>query len=309
MPGSGSEDTKEKIEQSFVKKIINSSAVGTTQLLYTFGLGHPFDLLKTRMQANPAISSGILLSKEIYQSSGIRGFYTAGVPNFSRALLKEVYRHPARGFFKKAYSDLTPHDLDKNYPSLKNTATGLTMACTDTFILCPLERIKVWLMTNYEKKRKLLHLFDPSKTDLPLFSNLFRGLKVSFARNAITWTSYLIAEEEIRRLVIAHSPRIGSSPDPLVPFPEQLLIGTLAGITNCLTTLPLDSVKTHIQKSGSIEKAEILKTMKEIVEKHGVKGLYSGWTFRLPHYILMALITSSNIQVVDKIWGVRPSPK
>jgi hypothetical protein len=50
-------------------KVVQSISIGLSKVVLTFGTGHPFDYLKTRMQANPNIYSATLLSKEIYSKS------------------------------------------------------------------------------------------------------------------------------------------------------------------------------------------------------------------------------------------------
>ncbi len=142
-------------EDSNWEKMIKSILIGTPRVILTFGAGHPFDLLKTRMQADPHIHSAVLLSKKIFKETGICGFYVAGVPNLTRAIIKEAYRSPLRGFLASRYDEALP----KTNKGAKATLTSLSMAITDTFIVTPFERIKVWLMTKYANNKSFSNFF------------------------------------------------------------------------------------------------------------------------------------------------------
>jgi hypothetical protein len=287
-------------KENFYKKIIKSSYVGVSLVIFTFTSNHPFDYLKTVRQANISHNkSNRALVSEVYSLYGIKGFYTGGKTNFARAVLKEAYRNPVRGILKGFYSEKIPKSVQIKFPEIRNIATGVSMAFFDTFILCPLERIKVWVMTvNTNKKKPLISYF--SQKDVHLLRDLFKGLKVSFIKSAASWTSYLVFEEDIRKYVTKNNVNKVD-----ISISQQILIGFLAGFVNSVITMPFDTIKTQIQKCGSnSDKTSIFLTLKSIYKTNGILGLYSGWFFRFPSYIIVALITSHNIQKIDKIWNI-----
>lgn len=288
-------ESSKKID--IIEKTYISSLIGLRQVVFTFGLGHPFDLIKTKLQANPEIKNGLVLSKLIYKKNGILGFYSGGQPNFTRACIKEAYRNPMRGFLKKLYTDTIPSELNRKYPELRNLATGLTMAGFDTFILCPLERMKVWLMTRADNQSFYSFCFKKNSSE-SLHKILFRGLNVSFIRSGVSWSSYLILEEKIRLYLIKNEIDKNN-----ISFKKQIIIGSLSGAINSLLTLPFDAVKTHIQKSSASE-SNFFRIFLKIINEHGIWGLYAGWKYRIPSYIIIALITSQNIQRIDRIWQI-----
>jgi hypothetical protein len=232
--------------------------------------------------------------RTIYKTEGMLGFYKGGSMNFSRVMLKECYRSPLRGYMKQFYSQNLPDSFHTKYPDAKNVFTGLTMSMADTFIMCPLERLKVWLMTSPKEKTSYLYKYYQESGARP--KDLFRGLEVSFYRSAIAWVSFLVLEDKISK----HIMKSGSN-EPT--FVEQIIIGTACGVLNSAITLPLDTIKTNGQKRFNTEnKVEIVKEFKKIFKTHGVAGFYTGFQFRLPHYIIVGIITSGNIHKVDKIW-------
>ena len=286
-----------KEKESFYLKFIQSSYVGVSQVVFTFVCYHPFDYLKTRMQANVSSTlSNRALVAQVYNVYGFKGFYIGGRANFSRAVLKEIYRNPVRGIMKGFYTEKLPKSLQIKYPEIRNVATGISMAIFDTFILCPLERIKVWVMTT-DRKGSFTAYFNQNKN---FFKDLFKGLQVSFVRSVVSWTSYLVFEEDIRKYITRNN-----FDKENIPLKQQIMIGVLAGLVNSVLTLPFDTVKTQIQKYGSnSEKQLIYNAFRSIIKKNGVGGLYAGWVFRLPSYVIVGLITSKNIQKIDKIWNV-----
>lgn len=297
----------EPIEKTLFQKVVASSAIGCSRVIFTFGIGHPFDLVKTRMQANPYIESGHLLANDIYKQTGVRGFYVGGIPNLSRALFKETYRSPQRGFTKSFLDNSLPDFSGKK--DFVNTATGLLMAGTDTFLICPLERLKVWMMTNNNKDKKFSQFFSQQPNVQATVSDLFRGLKPSFVRSGMSWTSYLVAEEKIWLKMKELSPRVNKG-DESLPLAEQLIVGTLGGMINCLCTLPFDTVKTQMQKKEFIDSKKINEVLGKLYNEHGIKGLYAGWQIKLIHYAIVGVITSNVIHEVDKIWAApKPKPK
>ncbi len=280
--------------------------------IITFGAGHPFDRVKTLMQANPNITSGILVSKEIFKQTGIRGFYTAGVPNGIRHVMKYAYRTPLEGGLEHFYADTLPESY--NSKSTQKTAAGLSMALADTMIIMPLERLKVWLMTQQaETSASLTNFFKNRPENSPsILSDLYKGSVISLMRSSTSWVTYLVAESKIREYVIQKSPNIDETAKKIqIPLAEKLLIGSLGGIVNGLCTLPLDTLKTHMQKAGQLDTATLSKmfeTSKKLVEKHGVaRGLYPAFLTRLIHYSIVGTMTSPLIQQTEEIW--RPKPK
>jgi hypothetical protein len=290
----------ETANSKIIQKFTQSSLIGGSQVLLIFGLTHPLDLMKTRMQADTQRIGAIVHARLIHSSNGFRGFYKAGIPNFTRAFTKELYRSSLRGFFNKFYLDrLSATNLNRKYPDLRNLLTGITMSTVDTFLCSPLERIKVWLMTNNARRPSFLDYFQQKQSFTTTLKDLFRGVNVTFYRNTISWASFLIIEERIRNLVLSKKDYANLGDISIL---DQLVIGTLSGLFNSAITLPFDTVKTQYQKKDNPFPLGIGKTVKYIVSQKGLIGMWNGWQFRVPNYVIVAIITSNNIQRIDKIW-------
>src|SRR3989338_8030006 len=113
-------------------------------------LGHPFDLLKTRMQGDLKAPSDTILAKDIIQKDGVVGFYKGGMPNFWRHIVKTAYRDPGRGYCTGLYKREFP-TASKEVIAL---AASFTMSTVDCFAIAPLEKCKVGLMLTRDAKEK-----------------------------------------------------------------------------------------------------------------------------------------------------------
>lgn len=66
------------------------------------------------------------------------------------------------------------------------------------------------------------------------------------------------------------------------------------GLVNTTCTMPLDFLKTRIQKDGSIDShkgLELVRLAKDIYKEHGIKMFYSGWRVRMTQYIIQSMLT------------------
>lgn len=291
---------KDKPHSTFFRKTYQSALISFPSVVLTFGVGHPFEVIQTRMQANPQIHSGLLLSKKIYQQTGIKGFYHGGFPNFVKMLLKASYRNPVRGAVSSKYSELFPN-MDKTTIAL---LTGLTMPIMDV-IFVPLERIKIWLITNPDSKGFFGFFKNRNQHGLPLHQDLFQGAKIAIANGMVKWSTYLVPEAWIRQLVMNYRPSTEKK-DRQLSLTEQIVVGTLSGLINGLFAQPLDTIKTQIQQHGFTQSASLetmIKVAQTQVQKHGfLKGLYPACLPSLLHYVIVGVITSNLIQQVDEIW-------
>ena len=85
----------------------------------------------------------------IYREDGIRGFYKGYIPNTIRVMYKQLYRMPLIIYIPELSSGKLNLFKDKNLnAAVGKTITGLSLGVIDVLLVNPLERSKVWLMTN-----------------------------------------------------------------------------------------------------------------------------------------------------------------
>lgn len=54
-------------------------------------------------------------------------------------------------YFPSFFRDLYSENTLQKYDGIHKISAGLSIACLETIIICPLERMKVFLMTNKPK--------------------------------------------------------------------------------------------------------------------------------------------------------------
>lgn len=103
--------------------------------------------VKTQWQASPKNRNEIQIFKQIWTEKGFyKGFYAGSLPNCARVVLKNIYRYPMMIGVPNAIEKTIP--LARNDRRISKGLTGLSIACVESAILCPAERLKVYLMTN-----------------------------------------------------------------------------------------------------------------------------------------------------------------
>lgn len=118
----------------------------------------------------------------------IGGFYEGFIPNALRASLKHLYRWPMVITFPGFFERVTPKIVKDRYPSSIKVLTGTGIAIVESFIVCPLERVKVFLMTK-DGDINTRQFFKESKGHLT--KTLFQGLQTQFFRQLVSWVSFL----------------------------------------------------------------------------------------------------------------------
>ena len=88
--------------------------------------------------------------RDICARKGIKGFYAGSLPNFTRMFLKNIYRYPLMISL--------PHFFEQRLVGAENRKTskllaGFSIALIESFITCPIERAKVFFMTEEKSTR------------------------------------------------------------------------------------------------------------------------------------------------------------
>jgi hypothetical protein len=81
----------------------------------------------------------------IYERKGLKGFYSGFTINAARVASKSAYRWPLNIYLMSTFREIFK-DL-RNYKTKAGIATGVATALIESGIICPFERIKVWMMT------------------------------------------------------------------------------------------------------------------------------------------------------------------
>ena len=126
---------------------------------------------------------------------------------------------------------------------LMKLMTGVSIGLVEASLTCPVERVKVYFMTTTDTKLSYREFFSSLRGRVR--KELFRGFTPLFVRQSISWSVFLQTDLAIkgwlRRIYgISHKEQI----------PTKLLVPAsfLVALINTAIVMPLDCVKTHMEK-------------------------------------------------------------
>lgn len=278
-------------------KYIEASLIGAGRGLIALPLEHPLDTIKTKSQATPEIKSSWEVASKIYQTAGIRGFYAGAVPNGIRLAIKQMYRYPMMLAFPKVFKENFPTNFQKRHPDAVPLSTALSIATFETYIICPLERCKVVLMTSDAKGHPLRDFFRSHQGHLR--SALFRGITTVYVRQIVAWGSFLLADKR------AKDWERKRTQTQQLSFQSLMLVSLIVGSVNTAANMPFDAAKTSLQKRDPFQDTNLLKTLKKIYEHHGIHGMYAGWKPRMIQYMLQSAFTVTILDKLERSWSAK----
>ena len=271
------------------RKMAGAAAIGSVQGAVVLVGGHPFDVWKTRAQVTPQNQSIIQVARIIFQERGIKGYYSGLGPNSVRVIGKQAYRPPLL-LLCGAFSDrlFSPG----SYVG-KAAFQSCVMANLEVGIITPLERLKVWYITQQPEKKKLRYLL-AGKTWKQVFVDSYSGLSAVWLKQLLSWSSFLVTNAKLQQL---EKQRIGQEK---LPFASEVRVALYVGGINTFLTLPLDRVKTGMQQAGASTNASFAVVAKEVFQQHGVANFWRGAFPRGIQYMLQAVVFN-RVQAMLKV--------
>jgi solute carrier family 25 carnitine/acylcarnitine transporter 20/29 len=124
--------------------------------------------------------------------------------------------------------------------------TGFSIALFESFVTCPIERAKVFFMTEDVAAsggtKRILAL---KAQQGGLFKELFRGFIPLLTRQSVAWVSFLQADLHIKKLIRRHY-RIPD--DQNIPSRYLMVASFFVSLINVICVMPFDAMKTMMQK-------------------------------------------------------------
>lgn len=223
------DDKQKKNIQSTLEFYIKVSLLGILRGAIGLIWEHPLDSIKTQWQTNVHIRKSSEIINYIYKEKGIIGFYRGFFPNLIRQTSKNLYRWPLMLFFPKFFKKINDIFFNSyNSDGFCKIQTGLAIANIETFLISPLERLKIYFMTHKNIKDNkhsfLVHFYVSNKGKL--IKQLFKGLEASLYRSNISWVTFLYFDYKGKRFIKSYSQK-----DELA-FVDLLFVSIFVGIGN-----------------------------------------------------------------------------
>lgn len=269
--------------------LIVAACVGMLRGAFSLILEHPLDTIKTYWQARPSRTAFKDICKELYSRKGWLGFYSGAVPNVLRVMIKQAYRYPLMVALPVIYSNIF------NTLIVVSVATGLTVALLEGAIITPLERFKVWLMTFPRASGGISAFIDVARHHV--VAVIYQGLGVTVVRQVVSWVTFLVVHDQsiywAKQILGVDTPSLG----------WLLIISIIVGGINTAVVLPIDSIKTNVQRTSRKNAHKSLETMIYIYNVYGFRGLYVGWQIRWMQYMVHASFTVPILEQLKSSYG------
>lgn len=271
----------------WVKEGALGFATGVLFGLTNVVVGHPFDTIKTKMQAQSGFEKMTMRKSFafVFKNEGFRGLYKGSIPPLMGS---GFYRSIQFSAFEAVYT-LFDNSFGKKQIPLTNGLEirvilgGVTSGTCRALIETPLEYAKIRRQTGSEWKIK----------------DCFTGLKVTWIRSLMLLPSYFIFLDTFRRKF-----NFAFQSNILGPF-------LVSGSASCMAWLivwPLENIKSQIQANYMKEK-NIFKQIGLIVkDRGGIPGLYRGISPGLIRSFFAngsAFVAMSYAQRKVTEWGLR----
>jgi solute carrier family 25 carnitine/acylcarnitine transporter 20/29 len=248
--------------------------------------GHPFDTIKTKMQAQPGFEKiGMFkaISKTV-KAGGIKGLYRGCVPPLWGS---GIFRSAQFAVFEGVYTAMDNHTLRQEIPGSSGLQLRVVMAamCASTaraVIETPLEYAKV--------KRQTGQIW--------AVRGLYTGFGVTWARTMGLMTTYFILIDSQRR----NFPNLFASP-VIGPFLASGISATLAW----WIVWPLEYMKSQVQSQFG-QRMSTIQRMKLVLKEVGFFGLYRGLAPGSIRSFLAngtAMVVMATAQKKVTQWGLR----
>ncbi|KAI1455942.1 mitochondrial carrier [Annulohypoxylon moriforme] len=273
-----------KAGEKAVTSSIRSFAAGGFGGICAVVVGHPFDLVKVRLQTadKGVYSSAIDVVRKSVARDGLRRGLYAGVS----APLVGVTPMFAVSFWgydvgQRIVTSLSSPSPNGTLSIAQISTAGFLSAVPMTAITAPFERVKVILQV---QGQRLKPGEEPKyKGGLDVVRQLyreggarsvFRGSVATFARDGPGSAAYFAAYEYIKRRLTPLDPQTGK-PKGELSLLAITAAGGAAGVAMWIPVFPIDTIKSRLQTAEG--KVSIGSVFKEVYGRGGIKAFFPGF--------------------------------
>lgn len=256
-----------------------SGAVGGISLVL---VGHPFDLLKVRLQTAPPGTTTSMCIRSILSAPGgmLKGIYQGVTAPLIGVIPIFALYYGTYKWTRNYLSNTTP-TIEQTHSSSTNLAmAAMAAASITTLISCPAERLKILLQVAPAYQNTGLNgMTSLAKTlwKSQGIKGFYRGFMIMFTRELPSSCIYFGIYETVRQGLERVNPEMSRA----VPV---VVAGGVAGMCSFISTAPLDMIKSIQQAeliasnstgSGDLSvKTETRPSLKSLVQSLWSKG---GW--------------------------------
>lgn len=240
-------------------------------------VGHPFDLIKVRLQtAKPGVYNGVLdCARKTVRADGLRGLYRGMVPPLVGVTPVFAVSFWGYNLGKNLVYKFTPNRASPELSLTEISLAGAFSAAPTTLLMAPMERVKVVLQVQGQEGSTAYK--GPVDAIKGIYreggiKSLFRGTGATLLRDAPGSAAYFFAYEWTKRLL---TPK-GSKPEDL-KVASVLFAGGMAGVAMWTIAIPPDVLKSRLQSAPPGTYSGIWDVFRKTIATDGPKALFKGW--------------------------------
>ncbi|KAK3618609.1 carnitine transporter [Elasticomyces elasticus] len=276
-----------ELEQDVVvaaKKSVSSLrdfAAGGVGGIFAVVVGHPFDLVKVRMQtAEKGVYTGAMdvVRKTVAREGLVRGMYagvSAPLVGVTPMFAVSFWGYGVGKQLVESFSEVK----DGQYSVGQVSAAGFFSAIPMTIITAPFERVKIILQIQGQKqlapgeKPKYSGGMDVVRQLYKQggIKSVYRGSVMTLARDGPGSAAYFATYETIKRRL---TPKDESGKPQKLSLPAVMAAGGAAGVAMWIPVFPVDTIKSRLQSADG--NAGISATIKQLYAKGGLKAFFPG---------------------------------
>lgn len=226
--------------------------------------GHPFDLVKVRLQTG-LYQSSVECIKQTLVKDGPKGLYRGVLPPLIGVTPMFAVSFWGYDMGKKLVTHYTGHDAAK-FTIAETSTAGFISAVPTTLVAAPFERIKVMMQVADGSKKSSMGAVIAEMYRTGGVRSIFKGSAATLARDGPGSALYFATYEYLKGKL--------SSPGEDMSILAICTAGGFAGVLMWLGVFPIDTIKSKQQLSNT--NVSIVQTTKNIYRSGGVKAFFPG---------------------------------
>lgn len=256
---------------------ISGSVAGVVQVL----LGQPLDMIKVRMQTNPAENHSLLqTANKILLNEGPLAFYKGTLSPLCGISFCVAIQFSSNEVAKNFFINRNLNDKSNPNPFklsvLEYILSGIFAGFCNSFAISPVELFRIKMQV--QSKDSAVSYKGTADCAMQIFKNngikgVYQGLSSTIIRECPAYAIYFGAYESLMQLSLK---KYKSKSE--IPLYHIITYGATAGVLLWLGTFPMDVIKSRIQADNINERKykSVLYTYKHILQENGIGGLYKG---------------------------------
>lgn len=226
--------------------------------------GHPFDLVKVRLQTG-LYNSSVQCVKQTIAKDGLTGLYRGVLPPLLGVTPMFAVSFWGYDVGKRLVSTYTGKSIDQ-FEIKEISTAGFISAIPTTLVAAPFERVKVIMQIQEGNKSKSMAGVVAEMYKTGGLRSIFKGSVATLARDGPGSALYFATYEYLKKEL--------SSPGEDLSLFAIMTAGGFAGVSMWLGVFPIDTIKST-QQSSNVP-ISILQTTKNIYAKGGIKAFFPG---------------------------------